>query len=231
MNKPLFLVQYNSTGSSSRGKLSGGILLTLEDLFDKEYMKTVLRGSSTLMYGYRRGYFENIIHMRKEEFEEVFNGHIEKVQYLMTEIIVFRKEICTAYDGVKRTKHKLLTKLIPGHLYLDKNNTTVWYYVGNVHIVGAIDHTIILNANGNLFIHVNKHTNLNKEYIIQDIAGSIESKSRKKLDILKGYKQVITDLGDAKIAFSDISEYKTILPRSTLYGYERTLKYAIQKNN
>lgn len=229
MLRPTFLVQYNSTGSSSRGKLSGGILLQLEDLFDKEYMKKVLRGSYTLMYAYNRGYFEGIIHMRRDEFEEVFKGNIEKVQYLMTEVPVFRKEICSAYDGVDRPKHKLITKLIPGHLYLDKNNTTIWYYVGNVNIAGCIDKDIVLDACGNLFIHVNKSTNLNKEYIQGDIVRTIESRSRRKLDILKGYKQVIKDLGDAGIDFSDISEYKTILPKTYLYGYERRLIYKMQQ--
>lgn len=226
-----FLIQYNSTGSSSRGKLAGGILLTLDDLSDEDCMKSVLRGAYHLLYAYPRGNFDDIIHMRKEEFTKIFveTDRINSIKYLITDFKIFRKEIYDTYNGIDKPKHKKLTKLIPGHLYLDADGTTQWIYIGNLTLKASIDREIkVKEYNGNWFIPANKQS-----YYTETIKTKLSQLLNGHTDLIRRYclktkKQLIEDLGEIPIDYEYLKDFTVILPKTYIHSYERKLNIQLK---
>lgn len=225
MNKPYFFIQYNG----SRGKLAGGIILELSDLLDKSYMKQILRGRHSFMYGYARNSLQDIKSMRLPEFEGMFNRvQIEEIKYLIRDYSVFRREIYDKYSGVEKPNYKKITKLIPGHVYLSEDETTRWLYLGNIHLIGKVENCERVNNSGNCFLHIMGDGKLNDEWFVRNITNLILS-TRNEKSFLKGIKKVIKDLGDSGINLDSLSSGKVILPKSYFYSYERVLTYKIER--
>lgn len=229
MDNILFLVQYNSMGSSSRGKMSGGVALRLEDLYDKELMNKLFRGHYMLMYAYPRCSYNNIVHMGKEEFKEIFSGNTDKIRHLIDEHKVFRKEVYEAYTSIKKVKPKLIRKLVPGHLYLGENGFK-YLYLGNVEFNSYIDKKVRNNNKGNLFIELYKSADdINDELVKSTILRIVALRSRDDVNklFLRGIKKIVEDLGDCNIDFEEIKQGSGKINKSVIYSYERTAEYTL----
>lgn len=133
-DKVMFLIQHNG----ANGKMSGGYILDIDDLTDKEYTLKVL-SYGHLLYQVGRGYATDVIHMPLEEFEAIFvNGkenYVDRIKYLLNYGLrrnLFRKEIEMKY-GHSSTVEKpvLTTKYKAGDMLIDVDNIKSSVYLGN----------------------------------------------------------------------------------------------------
>lgn len=232
MEETMFLLQETK---GRGGRYTGGLLLKQSDLYDEEYMNSILKRENTLMYGSTRGYMNDCIHMSKEEFEEVFSGHIDEVKYLLNGRGIFRKEVIEAFSDEGKPKYKVITKLEIGHIYADVSGNK-WLYMGNVKFHGECEiswggRKNDITLGGNMYIPVCIYTEpiIDIEKVKFDIADNLASWGETVIGkwFLKGKKKIVKDLGNSGITLEDLRDCTVKLPKSYLYSYERTVKFKL----
>lgn len=131
-----FYVQYNSTGSSSRGIQSGGVVLSIDDLCDEKYVRKLLMcGRSTLMYQVGRDMLRNLKVLRLEDFEKIFHDHINGIKHLLgfSELEPpFRKEILVKYGHTSYSEVKKTTTTYNKGDIITGTDGMQYLYLGNI---------------------------------------------------------------------------------------------------
>lgn len=133
-NEIYFFVQYKSCGSSSRGILSGGVIISLNDLYNEKYVRSLLKYRYGLMYQIGKDCLHDLKSMQLTEFEEIFDN-TDKIKYLLgySEIVSpFRKEITNKYGPDKdKPKSKTTTIYNAGDMFTSTNGVD-YIYLGKV---------------------------------------------------------------------------------------------------
>lgn len=163
MTNTLFFIQYSSGGSSSRGVLSGGIILDMDDICDEEYIRSLLRGRWKMMYQVGRKPLKDIISIRLDEFERVFypNGALSTlggIKHLLgyRDIKpVFRKEVLDKYGPhANEDKPSTTTSYTRGQVIRGADRVC-YVYVGQMDSIRYIvDGHTEYSTHGNMYIPV-----------------------------------------------------------------------------
>lgn len=229
-----FFEQYKSMGSSSRGIRSGGRILSVDDLLDAQYFKKLAIGSNQLLYQVGRGRLDNIIHMRIDEFEELFvkTGKLGQMNHLLGydgNDAVFRKEILEKYGALaQKKKPSMTTKYMNGDA-IEVENGMQYIYCGNIKLKVRVrpkrysDEGTSHEYSGHLYIALNKNdtsTSAAFRKFIESIKGNYLAyekyftKNKRKAVVHEGEFNNLGALGEYGSMSNEIGE-------SYLYRYER----------
>lgn len=214
-----FFLQYKSCGSSSRGIQSGGIVLTLEDLYDKGYVKKHLRGHWSLMYQVGREQLKSVKSMSLQEFESIFGiGNTNKIKYLLDfdkDIpSPFRKEVTQVYGAeAYETKPQMTTRYKSGDIITCADGYDYLYYGKLTNMQISVNGESVGQFSGHLYLYLN-----NKEYSLESILErlSILAKSPYKYKefILKTKRKAIADkIIDSGLKLRGHHDYYVEVPR------------------
>lgn len=231
----VFFVQYKSMGSSSHGIRSGGVVLDLKDLCDKDYMRRLMQGSYNILYQVGRGELKSIIHMSLAEFENIFKhytkvGNLVYISHLLGyqgEKSIFRKEITEKYgytkESVSTTQSYEAGDLITGV------DGVEYLYMGNVKKLEIyIDHELRGSYSGHFYIPMRSNDKATTQNELYNDWLRITSANFKKASrsFLKTKRKAVAD-SVKKIGLSGLGKGTTnvekVLPKCYLYSYERKL--------
>lgn len=222
-------------GSSSRGIQSGGLILTKEDLLDKEYFNTYINsGKTTLLYAKSREYLQNVKSMQLEEFEELFEGHLNtgEMDHLLGidgSECYFRKEIEKKY-GKKddRPKKHYTTMYKEGDCIIDSCGRKR-VYMGEFEYFKLELEGVVTTLSGHFYCYLDDAEDI--ESFKKSLQSSNWNFTRRRKQFGKTKRKAETDA----IYFegSPIPEKEghlsIIIPKSYLYSYERTLNVSYKK--
>lgn len=179
----LFFLQYKSCGSSSRGIQSGGIILKVEDLYDENYVRQLLKGRWSLMYQVGREVLHSVKSMSLQEFEKIFGIGNTKIRYLLDfdENIEspFRKEVTDVYGKAAfETKPHMTTRYKSGDVIRCSDGYKYLYYghVENMEIY--MNKHLVEEFSGHLYMQLKEKENtLNSVLARLEILARMPSKS------------------------------------------------------
>jgi len=238
-NDVAFFVQYRSTGSSSRGIQSGGVVLTFDDMFDQAYVTKLLRNGyaeSKLMYQVGRNSLQDVKSMRVDEFESIFRGHTDDIKYLLGYSDLtspFRKEILTAYGpDLYREVKKSTTVYKKGDIFMGSDNIK-YIYLGNFEYVNVyIDKELVAAYKGHFYMPMSAELlkNTNREFEVDTILEYFKrvrlSPKKFSANFLKTKKkaEVNSVMNIGHKGLNSEGEFNVILNRDFIHNYERKLK-------
>lgn len=230
----LFLLQYKSCGSSSRGIQSGGIILTIEDLKDELYVRQLLRGRWSLMYQVGRQVLKSVKSMSLQEFEQIFGiGNTIKLRYLLdfdsNISSPFRKEITQVY-GLEafRTKPQMTTRYNSGDVIRCSDGNVYLYYGYLKKFLAYIDNNEVCDFTGHLYMPLTDKKNSRKS-LLDKLDVLVQKPSRYKEYVLKSKRKAeVNSIRSSNIKLKGDYTYDTILPVDIYHRDERKARVIME---
>lgn len=229
MNKDdvMFLIQYKSLGSSSRGILSGGVILSLEDLYDRNYMHKILKYQWSMLYQVGRSPLQSVKSMRLEEFEHIFGiGASSKLRHLLDfnkDIpSPFRKEILSVYGAeAYEVKPHMTTRYKSGDIITGHDGYNYLYY-GNVKNLNIkIEGNQVGEFSGHLYSYlINGKVPVDDPFDVLKLLANSPSKYKKYILKTKR-KAVANQIRPSGLTLTGHHDMKFIIPSSYIYRWER----------
>lgn len=228
-DRVLFFLQFKGCGSSSQGILSGGIILTKEDLYDKVYMKKHLKYRWSLMYQVGRSQLNSVKSMSLQEFEKIFGiGNTKGIDYLLDfdkDIpSPFRKEITRVYGKEAYEAKPHMTTVYESGDIITCSDGYQYLYFGNVkELVLRINNEYEYTYSGHLYVYVQDKLSL--EDAINKLKGLVKNPTKEKNYILKNKKKAEANkIVKSGLDFIGEHEYDLDIPRYYFGRNEKKVK-------